>query len=152
MLSLKVKWTIFILIMVHLQFLVWIMCIHRETFSMKQAWLKKLWSFCNIILLEDKSQKICFLSFDLLGLHYDSRRLIKPRISFKTGLDPKSIVISTTYTYSGPDVLDSFKEQIDSECLKYIENIAEKASAGIAAYPIMPTIRRTTKLRTLPNR
>lgn len=87
--------------------------------------------FCNIILLEDKRETVCFLSFDLLGLHFDSCRLIKSQISTKTGLNQKNIVISSTHTHSGPDVLDFFKEEIDSECVSYIKNIAEKVADGV---------------------
>jgi neutral ceramidase len=86
---------------------------------------------CNIVLLQDNEKRVCFLSLDLLGLHYDSCQMIKNRICKKTGLSPKNILVSTTHTHSGPDVIDFFKEEIDPACLKYVEDISEKVSDGV---------------------
>jgi hypothetical protein len=87
--------------------------------------------FCNIALMEDIHERICFLSLDLLGLHYDSCRLIKAAVSRKTGLEPGKIVINCIHTHSGPDVLDFFKEEISRECVAYISDISEKIADGV---------------------
>lgn len=88
--------------------------------------------FCNIILLEDGKEKVCFLSLDLLGLHYDSCNQIKTAVSLKTGLATGKIVINCIHTHSGPDVLDFFKEEISCECLEYVSNISREIADGVA--------------------
>lgn len=87
--------------------------------------------FCNVVLLEDEGRKVCFLGFDFLGLHYETCQYIKNEIEKKTGISSKKIIISTTHTHSGPDVVDFFKPELDSSCMKYVEDITPKIAEGI---------------------
>lgn len=86
---------------------------------------------CNAVLLEDGDERVCFLSLDLLGLHYDSCRLIKAAVHAKTGLEPGKIIINCIHTHSGPDVLDFFKDEISKDCLDYISDISVKITDGV---------------------
>ena len=77
--------------------------------------------YCNAILLEEEGKRICFISFDLLGVTYETCEAIKIGISQKTGIGPENILICATHTHSGPDVLGIFREKIDDRCKKYLE-------------------------------
>lgn len=87
--------------------------------------------FCNIILLENDKEVICFLGMDLLGLQYENCRFIKAEIEKKSGIKRKNIIITTTHTHSGPDVTDIFKNEMDEGCARYIEGIANKISTSV---------------------
>jgi len=88
--------------------------------------------YCNILILEDGKNKVCFLNVDLIGLHYESCQLIKNAVYKKTGIKPEGIVIFATHTHSGPDVVEFFKESIDPACIEYINTLAEKISDEVA--------------------
>jgi len=80
--------------------------------------------YCDIILLEESNEKVCFLDFDLLALDYKMCNYIKSEIIKKSDLDFEKIVITCSHTHSGPDVGDFFKDEISKECVEYIKNVA----------------------------
>lgn len=87
--------------------------------------------FCAAILLEDAGRVICLLSLDLLGLHIESCAMIKSKISEITNIVVEDIIISTTHTHSGPDVVDFFKNAISADCLVYLDTLAVKIAAFV---------------------
>ncbi|HHV97715.1 MAG TPA: hypothetical protein GXX37_14845 [Clostridiaceae bacterium] len=91
--------------------------------------------YCNAILLEEEGKRICFISFDLLGVTYETCEAIKIGISQKTGIGPENILICATHTHSGPDVLGIFREKIDDRCKKYLEETIKKVADEIALLP-----------------
>lgn len=88
--------------------------------------------YCNIVLLKEGMNRICLMGMDLLGLHYNSCRMIKDAVHRKTGINPDNIVVAATHTHSGPDLTEFFKDEIYPECADYIYDLAEKISEGVA--------------------
>jgi len=87
---------------------------------------------CDIVLLEDNNEKICFLDFDLLALDYEICNFIKSEIIKKSDLKFEKIVITSSHTHSGPDICEFFKEEISKECMEYIRDIALKVSDRVS--------------------
>ncbi|NSW89901.1 MAG: neutral/alkaline non-lysosomal ceramidase N-terminal domain-containing protein [Firmicutes bacterium] len=91
--------------------------------------------YCNAILLEEEGKRFCFLSFDLLGLNFETCKRIKDEINKKAGIAPENIVINATHTHSGPDVLGIFRKELDKGCGQYINDITKKISDEIGLLP-----------------
>ena len=91
--------------------------------------------YCNAVLLEEDGKKICFLGFDLLGLNIETCKAIKDNIQVQTGIDSKSIVINSTHTHSGPDVLGIFRESTNENCIQYIQEMIKKVTYEVASLP-----------------
>ncbi len=88
--------------------------------------------FCNAIILEYEGETVCFLSYDLIGLGYDACNYIKKQVEQKSGIKSSKIIVSSTHTHSGPDVLGIFKDSIDIECMEYLEDITRRVAANVA--------------------
>ncbi|HHW49204.1 MAG TPA: hypothetical protein GXX14_11415 [Clostridiaceae bacterium] len=87
--------------------------------------------YCDIVLLEENDEKVCFLDFDLLALDYKMCNYIKSEITKKSDIDFEKIVITCTHTHSGPDVGDFFKDEINKGCVEYIEKVAQIVSERV---------------------
>lgn len=88
--------------------------------------------FCNVVLLEENNERVCFLSFDLLGLDYETCQSMKSKIAKAGGLEPDKIMITATHTHSGPDVLEIFKPERLEEGTKYLKEITEVLCSGVS--------------------
>lgn len=81
--------------------------------------------FCNVVMIEEDGTRICFLSFDLIGINAETCKSIKDGIQLRTGIETENIVISATHTHSGPDTLGIFRESMDEGCAKYLEKMVK---------------------------
>jgi len=91
--------------------------------------------FCNVVLLEENGERICFINFDLLGITYETCEAIKNGIMKRAGIQPENVLICATHTHSGPDVLGIFREKIDEGIKKYLNEIIKKVVGEVALLP-----------------
>lgn len=88
--------------------------------------------YCNILILNDNSIKVCFLGLDLIGIEYKTCTDIKVRIEKATGIPSENIVMWATHTHSGPDTGMRMYQGTDEIINAYLEDITEKVVKGVA--------------------
>ena len=91
--------------------------------------------FVKALVLSDDSVSIAFLSFDCIGLLYPTLQEIRKEAALRIpdkDLNPSNIVMSSTHTHSGPDVVgiwgpDPLTSGVDSIYMKNLVNTSVKA-------------------------
>ena len=88
--------------------------------------------YCNILILDDNSTKVCLLGFDLIGIEYTTCTDIKERIEKVTGIPSENIVMWATHTHSGPDTGMRMYQGTDKIINAYLEDTTKKVVEGVA--------------------
>jgi len=87
--------------------------------------------YCNILILNDNSTKVCLLGFDLIGIEYTTCTDIKERIEKVTGIPSENIVMWATHTHSGPDTGMRMYQGTEDLINAYLEDMVAKVVAGV---------------------
>jgi len=87
--------------------------------------------YCNILILNDNSTKVCLLGFDLIGIEYTTCTDIKERIEKVTGIPSENIVMWATHTHSGPDTGMRMYKGTEDLINAYLEDMVAKVVAGV---------------------
>ena len=88
--------------------------------------------YCNILILNDNTTKVCLLGFDLIGLEFTTCNNIRNRIELATDILAANVVIWATHTHSGPNTgMRMYQDKDDDAINVYLENIAVKVIAGV---------------------
>lgn len=88
--------------------------------------------YVKAVVVSNPESSIAILTFDCIGLLYPTLQEIRERVSKKISseeLNPKHIVMSSTHTHSGPDVVgiwgpDQLTSGVDND---YLDNLIESA-------------------------
>jgi len=94
--------------------------------------------FVKAVVISNSKEQITFLTFDCIGLLYPTLLEIRKQVASKISrneFNPSNIVMSSTHTHSGPDVVgiwgpDQMTSGVDS---LYMKALVEKAAATIEA-------------------
>ncbi|MCE5345310.1 MAG: neutral/alkaline non-lysosomal ceramidase N-terminal domain-containing protein [Bacteroidales bacterium] len=87
--------------------------------------------YCNILILNDDSTKICLLGFDLVGIEYTTCEDIKKRIEKDSGIPSANIVMWATHTHSGPDIGMRMYEGTDNIVNAYLDDMTVRVVEGV---------------------
>jgi hypothetical protein len=87
--------------------------------------------YCNILILNDNSVKVCLLGFDLIGIEYATCTDIKERIEKVTGIPSENIVMWATHTHSGPDTGMRMYQGVDEIINAYLVDLTLKVVEGV---------------------
>jgi hypothetical protein len=88
--------------------------------------------YCNILILNDNSTKICLLGFDIIGIDYTTCSVIKQRIEKATEIPAANIIMWATHTHSGPDTGLFMEHGVDDSINSFLEDMVVKVIAGVA--------------------
>ncbi|MBN2852946.1 MAG: neutral/alkaline non-lysosomal ceramidase N-terminal domain-containing protein [Clostridia bacterium] len=89
--------------------------------------------FCNILILNDGRQKICMMSFDLVGLKEETCDQLKKAIAERTDIHYENIVLFATHTHSGPDSCMRMYHGIGDEINHYLDDMVRKVKDEVDA-------------------
>jgi hypothetical protein len=81
--------------------------------------------FVRTLALEADSSSAALLSVDVLALPSHFVEDVRRRISKRTGLDPRSIMIACTHTHAGPVTISTFFNPDESLDERYMESLAQ---------------------------
>lgn len=82
--------------------------------------------YCNVMLLNDGTKKICLLGYDVVGLKYDTCTSMKKVIANNTDIPFENIIMFATHTHSGPDTCMRMYHGIEKAIDIYLDKIEKK--------------------------
>ncbi len=82
--------------------------------------------YCNVMILNDGTKKICLLGYDVVGLKYDTCTSMKKVISNNTDIPFENIIMFATHTHSGPDTCMRMYHGIEKAIDIYLDKIEKK--------------------------
>ncbi len=87
--------------------------------------------YCNILILDDDTTRVCMLGFDLIWLEEKVYMQLTQEIERETGIPVSNIIAWGTHTHSGPDTgLRMYGEPSDSVG-KYLDNMIQAVTGGV---------------------
>ncbi len=86
--------------------------------------------YCNILILNDDSTKVCLLGFDNIGLEYATCNDIKNRIEKATDIPAENIVMWSTLVHSTIDT--GMCQKTENSRGAFFEKMSVKVIAGVA--------------------
>ncbi|MBP1931319.1 hypothetical protein [Ammoniphilus resinae] len=89
--------------------------------------------YANFLYLKEKESELLFIGLDIVGVFGPFVQTIKAKIHQRTGVLPQQIVLFATHTHSGPDVMESFKNDYDPLVVHYLEELEKKLVGGAVA-------------------
>ncbi len=88
--------------------------------------------YCNILILDDHSRKICLLGCDLIYLQYSTCSDIRGRIEKATGIPASDIVMWATHTHSGPDTgMQMYQSSGEPQIKDYLKTMSSCIVEGV---------------------
>ena len=87
--------------------------------------------YCNILILDDDTTRICMLGFDLIWLEERIYKELIQLVEEATGIPEKNIIVWATHTHSGPDTgLRMYGEPSGVLC-DYLDDMKRNVVEGV---------------------
>lgn len=86
--------------------------------------------YARAIVLESGSQSLALVALDLIGLFYDDVVLIRQELG-KRGVDVASVLVASTHTHAGPDVIGLWTPEDRSLDASYLATVRDAAADAV---------------------